>query len=442
MDLSFVWHFHQPVYRDPETREYVLPWVNYHAVKNYHQMAIILEETEYPCTFNFVPCLVEQVIEYADGTANDPYLAALEKNPDSLTFSDVQLLRRFGLSDPDRKTLQDEALRSFFSPLLTGKTSREDLLALRKRILKNLLPSYRRLMEKGLAEIITSPYYHPLLPLIFDVQAPDGEIRPALPFRHPEDGQAQLRKGWSYFQSVFGRPPAGLWPSEGGISQEVAGAIAGCGYPFALTDENVLWKSLKTTRRPKDLYRPYLCDKLGLFFRDRELSDLISFEYMKWPEVEAVADFMRRLDERRKEAGDDEAVCVIVLDGENPWEYYSSNGVPFLRGLFNRLKASRDWTPTHLGDYLVKHPPRKELKLVPGTWLGNFSKWIGHPAKNAAWDRLSKSRDLCGPLEEIYIAEASDWFWWYGEKGKEVFDELFRAYLRKAHKITGVMESA
>jgi alpha-amylase/alpha-mannosidase (GH57 family) len=442
MYLSFVWHFHQPVYRDPETREYILPWVSYHAVKNYHQMARILEETEYICTYNFVPCLMEQIKEYADGTANDPYLSALEKKPDTLTFADVQLLRKFGLSEPDRKTLQADSLRSFFSPLLTRAQSREDLLSLRKKIVEDLLADYRRLMEKGWAEIITSPYYHPILPLVFNVQCPQEEARPTLSFRHPGDGVAQLRKGWSYFQSVFGRPPAGLWPSEGGISREVAAAIAACGYPFALTDESVLRRSLKTAFGRKSLYKPYLCENLSLFFRDRELADLISFEYMKRPEKEAVADFMARLEERRKDAGDDEAVCVIVLDGENPWESYPGNGVPFLRALFGRLKDSGDFAPTHLGSYLQKHRPRSEVEIVPGTWLGNFSKWIGHPAKNAAWDRLSKSRDICGPVEEIFVAEGSDWFWWYGEDGKEVFDELFRAYLRHAHKVTGTKEPA
>jgi alpha-amylase/alpha-mannosidase (GH57 family) len=442
MYLSFVWHFHQPVYRDPETREYLLPWVGFHAVKNYHQMARILEEAEYPCTYNFVPCLLEQIKEYADGKADDPYLAAVEKNPDSLTFSDIQLLRRFGLNDPDRKKLQAETLRAFFPPLLTKPAGREELLALRREILVGLLPAYRRLMEKGLAELITSPYYHPLLPLVFDLRTACEETRPALNFKHPEDGVAQLEMGRRYFESVFGRPPAGLWPSEGGISQKVAGAVVRCGYPFALTDENVLWKSLKSACRRKDVYKPYLCEKLNLFFRDRELSDLISFEYMKCPEKEAVADFMKRLDERRREVGDDEAICVVVLDGENPWEHYPSNGVPFLRALFGRLKGSRDWTPTLLGDYLGTHPSRQELTLAAGTWLGNFSKWIGHPAKNAAWERLAKSREICGPVDEIYIAEGSDWFWWYGEEGKEVFDELFRGYLRRAHRITGTKEPA
>ncbi len=442
MYLSFVWHFHQPIYRDPDTREYLLPWVGLHAVKNYHQMAALLEETEFPCTFNFVPCLVEQILEYAGGTANDPYAAALEKNPDALTLGDAALLRTFGVNATSRKALQEAALRFQFSPLLIApNATREELLARRRETIQGLLSAYRRLADRGLAEITTSPYYHPLLPLVFDVQCPDGgEALPARPFKHPEDGEAQLRKAASYFESVFGRPPAGLWPSEGGVSRAVAAAAASCGYSFAMTDENVLWRSLGTPPSRRALYKPYRAENLNLFFRDRELADLLSFEYMKWPREKAVADFLARLAARRKETSDEEAVCVIVLDGENPWEYYPSNGVPFLRDLFGRLKESPEWTPTHLGRYLAGHAPQDELKLVPGTWLGNFSKWIGHPAKNAAWDRLAASREICGPVEDIYIAEGSDWFWWYGEEGREVFDELFRAYLRRAHKVTGTKE--
>ena len=57
MHLALLWHFHQPIYRRPGSRDYVLPWVNFHATKNYHQMARLAEETGFPCTYNFVPCL-------------------------------------------------------------------------------------------------------------------------------------------------------------------------------------------------------------------------------------------------------------------------------------------------------------------------------------------------------------------------------------------------
>lgn len=84
MSLSFAWHLQQPVGRDPKTREDILPGAGFHAVKDYYQRAALLEETEYSCTYNFVPFLMEQLDECAGGTANGPYGAALEENPDGL----------------------------------------------------------------------------------------------------------------------------------------------------------------------------------------------------------------------------------------------------------------------------------------------------------------------------------------------------------------------
>jgi len=439
MHLAFVWHFHQPIYRDPETREYLLPWVNYHAVKNYHQMARLAAEAEFPGTYNFVPCLLEQVIEYVEGTANDPLQAALEKDPDRLTYSDIRLLARIVPGERNARRLQEQAVEALFSPALTPQRDREGLLQLRKEVLADLLPSYLRLHERGLAELTTTPYYHPLLPLVFDLRSADGEPLPARPFRHPEDGKAQLAKGREYFKKVFGFEPTGLWPSEGGVSREVARAASDAGFRFALTDENILWKSRPGPHAPADLFKPYLSESIAFFFRDRELSDLLSFSYQKWPTAEAVQDFVARL-ERREKIAEDSSIIVIVLDGENPWENYPENGVPFLRALYRRLKRHKAFTPTSLEAFLSKEPARTEIDLVPGTWLGNFSKWVGHPAKNAAWDLLAEAREACGPSEEMAVAEGSDWFWWYGEEGKEEFDYLFKAYLRKARRDAGVKE--
>lgn len=439
MHLAFVWHFHQPIYRDPDTREYILPWVNYHAVKNYHQMARLAEEAEFPGTYNFVPCLLEQVLEYVDGSANDPFLAALEKDPAKLTYADVRLLGSIVPGERNARRLQELAVKALFSAPLTPDKDREGLLQLRKEILADLLPSYLRLRDKGLAELTTTPYYHPLLPLVFNIRAATGESLPTLPFRHPEDGKDQLAKGRAYFQKIFGFEPAGLWPSEGGVSREVARAASAAGFRFALTDENVLWKSRPAPHAPADLFKPYLAESLTFFFRDRELSDLLSFEYQKWPAAAAVEDFVAKLESRRK-AADEDSILVIVLDGENPWEHYPGNGVPFLRALYDRVKRLEGFTLTSLDGYLTAQPARDEIDLVPGTWLGNFSKWVGHPAKNAAWDQLATARAACGPSEEMAVAEGSDWFWWYGEDGKEEFDYLFKAYLRKACRDAGVKE--
>lgn len=436
MNIAFVWHFHQPIYKDPESGEYLLPWVGFHAVKNYFQMARLAEEEGFPATYNFVPCLLEQVLEYARGEAQDPFLAALEKDPDKLTFNDRRLLATFVPDEPSLRLLQERAMRSLFSPLLTRPLDREGWLGLRREILAGLIDDFKRLRDRGLAELTTSPYHHPLLPLIFDIRSAGEESRGAAEFRYPEDGRAELESGRSFFARVFGRLPTGLWPSEGGVSDEVARAAAETGFRFALTDENILWKSRPQALRPNDLFRPYCAGGLTVLFRDRELSDLISFEYQKRPADEAVEDLLARLESRRDAAGED-GLVLIVLDGENPWEFYPSNGVPFLRSLYARLLDRRDLTLTSLEGYLARHPAQEELTLVPGTWLGDFSKWIGHPAKNAAWDLLGRARRECGPSPALAVAEGSDWFWWAGEEGKDEFDYLFRAYVRRAWREAG-----
>ena len=32
--LCFLWHMHQPYYKDPESGTYLLPWVRLHAIKD------------------------------------------------------------------------------------------------------------------------------------------------------------------------------------------------------------------------------------------------------------------------------------------------------------------------------------------------------------------------------------------------------------------------
>jgi alpha-amylase/alpha-mannosidase (GH57 family) len=434
MYLSILWHLHQPVYRNPDSGEYVLPWVNFHLTRNYYQMAFLAEEAGFPCTFNLVPCLLEQIEDYCRGKAVDSLQGLLEADPRKLNPTERERLRRFlppGTAPSEPSETQILALRSFFSPVLKIGHDRETLLDEQIRVRKKVIPYYKKLWQGGLVELTTSAYYHPLLPLVFDIRVGAETFMPAFRFAHPEDGKEQIRKGREYFQHVFGRPSSGIWPSEGGISLEVAKAMAAEGYAFAVTDENILWKTLKTGPDMCLLYRPYACQNLIVFFRDRELSDLISFEYWRWPEKDAVSHLLAKLEEKGRGCPR-EAICVIALDGENPWAGYRENGVPFLRELYGRILQKADITPIFLEKYLALSKSPAELEIVPGTWLGNFSKWVGSPAKNAAWDILARAREKCGPSEEMYIAEGSDWFWWCGEENVAEFEALFRGYLKKA----------
>jgi len=437
MFLAVLWHFHQPIYHPPRSRHYLLPWVNYHTTKNYYQLARLTEECDFPGTFNFVPCLLEQIADYACGRAQDPCQLALEKHPDKLEAYEIELLHKFVPGEKDPASLQLQSLRSFFSPVDNLPADKDDLLALQKKIYQEIFFLYQRLREENRAELTVSPYYHPLLPLIFDLHSAGEGVPPPVSFCYPQDGEVQIQKGREYFRKTFGFNPQGMWPSEGGISQSVARAISEAGFRFAVTDENILWKSLPGASDKKDLFAPYNAEGLSVFFRDRELSDLIGFEYHKWKEQEAVSDFMRRVKDRMS-LSDDRSVLTIALDGENPWGAYPENGVPFLREFFLRLKEEKDIRPILFQDYLADYGAPKEVVLAPGTWQGNFLKWVGTQAKNEGWVTLSRARESCGPREEILVAEGSDWFWWFGEEPTMEFRYLFDRYIEEAYRQSGL----
>jgi len=437
MYLSFVWHFHQPIYRHPQTGEFLMPWVNYHTTKNYWQMLRLVEKHEFPCVINLVPCLLEQIEDYISEKADDRVLGALQRNPEKLSETDLNRLRRFFpfvAQEKSSEQIQKKVLNSFFSPLLEPeKKNREELLNLRKNIFQEILGYFSALRTRDLLEITLTPYYHPLLPLLIDLGLARTEA-PGLPdFSYPEDAVWHLHEARQQFERLFGFCPEGVWPSEGAISAATCKRIKQTGFHLAFTDEHLLWQSLDHRPDPLLLYQPYECAGLKLLFRDRELSDLIGFEYHRWPADQAVADFFRRLETKASQSSD-EAICTIILDGENPWGAYRNNGLEFLEKLFEQLKNNKDFVPTTPSKYLETHHPYNRLNLVSGTWMSSFFKWVGHPEKVKTWKRLAEIRARRPFSRYLAVAEGSDWFWWAGETEEPEFDQLFSAYLNLAEK--------
>jgi alpha-amylase/alpha-mannosidase (GH57 family) len=114
--LCFLWHMHQPFYKDLVSGEYRLPWTRMHALKDYYGMVKILEEfPDIRQTFNLVPSMMVQVEEYARGEANDPYLALALKPAEKLTTEDhAFMLRNFFYGEPGAHDLPLPALRRTF----------------------------------------------------------------------------------------------------------------------------------------------------------------------------------------------------------------------------------------------------------------------------------------------------------------------------------------
>ncbi len=523
LHVAFIWHMHQPLYKDRLTGRYLMPWVRLHGIKDYLDMVAILRQ--YPKlhqTFNLVPSLLEQVEDYASGLAVDRNLELTLKPVAEWTrddrayvmlrFFDAQfhnmiapfpryhqlalkrndLLAQFGPEDASRAFTHQDLVDltvwfnlAWFDPLWRRtepelqalvqrergytQADRELLVAKQRKILGRIIPEYGEMRATGQVELTTTPFYHPILPLLVDTDAarvarPQLPL-PGTPFRHPEDARLQIRRGLAYFESRFGHRPVGMWPSEQSVSPRVAQLMAEEGISWAVSDEGILAHSLgmRLVRdaagqllHPDVLYRPYAVNtpagRVTLVFRDIVLSDLIGFSYPSVPGAQAALDLLERLKGIRSRSPHADPLVTIALDGENCWEHYAEDGWDFLRAFYDAVSADPDIRLCTVGEYLAEHPAQHHLPaLFSGSWIGSdFTTWIGDPTKNRAWELVGEARtafeDYAGPdreaaEEEILTAEGSDWFWWFGvghDSGQdELFDEQFRLHLANAWRLMG-----
>ncbi len=343
---------------------------------------------------------------------------------------------------------------------------RRALFEIYGEVIASLLPRYRDMAERGQIELSTTPHSHPILPLLLDFGVA-RDARPNLPVPaavgYP-GGQARARlhieAAISAHAAQFGQPPAGFWPAEGGVSEAAVGLLSEAGVKWAASGEGVLRHSLAALHN--DLSHkaswstvPYRLPETdtALFFRDDHLSDLIGFEYKGWFGADAVRHFIHALDEVRRHAPGSNPVVSIILDGENAWEYYPYNGFYFLSDLYAALQEVPTIHPTTFSEYLELHPesPQPLPRLVAGSWVyGDFSTWMGDPAKNRGWDWLVAAKQAfdLAPADRRTAAESllrscesSDWFWWFGDYNPadavESFDRVYRQKLKRLYETLG-----
>lgn len=383
---------------------------------------------------------------------------------------DIQILFNLCWFDPYFRQNDDELKELVMKGRNYEEKDKIVISRKQKEILSKIIPTYHKLMENSLIEISVSPYYHPILPLLCNSQIakesnPDIKLR-CSPFSYKEDAEVQIKKSIRLYRETFGRDPKGMWPPEGSVSEEAVFLIAKEGINWIATDEGIIERSLTRdiTSRGKEffLYKPYIYEKEGvsinIIFRDRTISDLISFNYWKEDTNRAVDDLMGRIKKISSLTADytHPPLISIILDGENPWEYYRNDGRDFLVTLYRRLSSDKEIKCVTVSEALSIISQRGKLtRIYPGSWINsNFDIWIGHEEDQAAWDLIKRARDMIvkssmeeaidrGKIEEaweeIFIAEGSDWFWWYGDEHQteldREFDELFRSHLRKIYLI-------
>ncbi len=529
VSLALFWHQHQPYYPDDVSGETLMPWVRLHSTKDYIGMALHIQEVpEFRCTINLVPSLLLQIERYTNG-GSDKHLDISRLPADDLTKDDVcylldhffmanewtmirpypryselhqkrglgrdtaaQALPRFKLQDlrdlqvwnnltwiHDLVFERDSELRAFREKGRDySEAEKEWLLEKQRELVAEVIPLHKKLSDGGQLELTTTPFYHPILPLLWDKKSA-REGMPGCPLpkhtqSYREDVVRHLERAVDYHISLFGKAPAGMWPSEGSVSQEIIAAIADVGIEWIATDEEILTHSTDgfvhrdgsgLVNHPEMLYRPWRVEQEGkelqILFRDHGLSDLIGFHYQRNDPQWAAGDLLAKVKEIGRvvsNSTNQSAIVPIVLDGENCWEYYPDGGVAFLRHLYRAAVQDPKINPVCVSDYLSEHPPAHKIsKLFAGSWINHdFYIWIGHQDDRDAWDLLHATRefllkaekgsrvspdDIRRAWDELMIAQGSDWFWWYGDDHNsaqdDLFDDLFRRHLRNVYQLLG-----
>jgi alpha-amylase/alpha-mannosidase (GH57 family) len=400
-------------------------------------------------------------------------------------FRDLQVLFNLGWTDPDflaqaplNTLVQKE--RDF------SEEDKQVLLDEHARFIKAVLPVHKMLQETEQIEITTTPFAHPILPLLMDttwakIGMPAADL-PTPAFRYAQDAVAQIKRGISLYRQHFETAPRGMWPAEGSVAQPIIAPVSGAGIRWMASDEGVLAQSiglvegfsreaidpetgLPTVQEADALYRPYEVSgrdgsTMAMVFRDVVISDKVGFTYSGLPGEAAAEDFISRLHAiRRQLHKDGEAesphLITVILDGENAWEHYANDGKAFLNALYQKLSEDEHVitvTPSEYLERFPEEPSRQIAELWPGSWINHdFATWIGEEEENQAWDYLRRTREIVQTYQDntatppsdealaeaetlMYIAEGSDWFWWYGDDQNSGDDEGFDRQYRDTLK--------
>lgn len=496
---------HQPYYKASVDGAFDMPWVYLHALKDYYEMAKHVEnfDGKIKATFNYVPSLVMQLKDYENRDVADSFLILMRKNTEVLTdiekealIRQLKMINRRNMS-PEFPRLNDILLKLDSGIPITSvelrdasvlyllawtgvfwrreklpaeliskskgftEEDKQALLIYYAEKISTIIPEHRSLVERGMIEVSCTPMFHPILPLLADFSS----AKEAMPFAampnigegFGDDYKWHISAAVDHHTGTFGSRPTGSWPSEGSISPVVADEYINNGFRWIASDEDILGRSLdlnlKVYPARKNLYKQYFREKdgkhLNIYFRDKQLSDLIGFTYSTWNADNAVEDFIGKLKDIYNACEYSPHVSVI-LDGENAWEYYPKNASAFFAKLYKRLSET-EWVTTQTmieaSDNTFDTPQMKLDKLASGSWIyGNFAIWCGHHEKNRGWELLAATRHAMMPymdkvsaelksilLQELHTAEGSDWFWWYGDDHHTIqadqFDKLFRGHL-------------
>ena len=524
LSIAFYWHMHQPVYQLTPDGDYLMPWVRLHAVKDYLDMVELLDKFKrIKLNFNLVPVLLDSIIDYAEHDAHDihsrltitpvemlsddaklfiinnffdanyqsmiyPYeeynrlYHKIQTNPEAgidvfsnQEYSDLMALFNLAWIDPVYKTKYPELKKLDKKGKDYTLEDRVNIIEIQREIIRQIIPAYKKYLDKGRIEITTSPYYHPILPILLDNKSikKTTENAPQV-LKTYLDGKMQTKMALDRIEEIFGKRPRGIWPSEHCVSPKTLYMLTTLGVDWTISDEGILSDSINFEfirdfkghlEDPYHLMKSYdykIKNKdIKMVFRDSTIPNLISFEYPNHNPIAAANDLYDRIkviQSKLLSSPDNNHLLTIAMDGENCWENYMEDGLSFLKTLYTLIEDDETLETVLISEYLDKETNHKPLaKLSSGSWINrNFKLWIDEPLKNLAWNYLKRVRDdfskyvkkhplnphIKDARKELFICEGSDWFWWYGEpndSGRDnIFDYIFREHLKNIYLYLGL----
>ncbi len=526
LSIAFYWHMHQPVYQLNTESDYLMPWVRLHAVKDYLDMALLAEKYEkLKLNFNLVPALLDALINYSERDFHDIHSRLTVTDTSEFSDDDKEFIlnnffdanfssmilpnesynklhqKRFSSESVniDDFSLQeysdimalfnlvwvDPSFQETFPELKTliekGSNytlqDRLQIIDIHKKIISMIIPTYKKLLLNGKIEITTSPYYHPIMPVLIDAKSSQKNLSTIDTTLYDmdlkEDAKLQVESAINRMEELFGQKPKGMWPPEHAVSASTLEIFKEFGIEWTLSDEGILTNSIDFdfVRDFKGyLEDPYFLMKtykyktknsnIKMIFRDSVIPNLISFEYANHDPKAAATDLYDRIkviQNKLQNSPDNNHLLTIAMDGENCWENYSNDGNSFLQAVYSMIEEDETLETVLISDYLENEKHPKDLKKISsGSWINrNFQLWISEPVKNMAWGYLNKVKEdleifakkypqnenLGAAQNELMIAQGSDWFWWYGEpndSGQDhIFDYIFREHLKNVYRYIG-----
>ncbi|MBQ8476166.1 hypothetical protein IJ531_03790, partial [bacterium] len=270
---------------------------------------------------------------------------------------------------------------------------RKNIYKIQIDIINKILTQYKEYQDRGKIEVSTSPFYHPILPLLLDFKHKEIKNFDNLPsdFAYPIDAKEQIERAIVKYEEIFNKKPQGMWLSEQCVCPKTTELLSKSGFKWSVLDEGILAKSLKrefVRDFEGNLENPYSLNinyktknkyPLNLLFADSFFANLLNFGYGNYDYKVAANDMyekIKTIQSNLQNSPRENHILTIALDGENCWETYLNDGSEFLDTLYSLICSDDTLETVTVSDFIDKNPPEILDNLKSGSWINrNFDLW-------------------------------------------------------------------